>query len=109
MLPEPSHPFETMYRPVNLKNGLGYLLILSGLGAAFGVLMEIYALFTDPRELAFFRQLFPDRLAISWEGGLIAVPPEILAYILPIILLSIAVGIANTLISSGMNLLQPKR
>jgi Na+/H+-dicarboxylate symporter len=47
--------------------------------------------------LAFFRQLFPERLAVSREGGLVAVPSEVLAYVLPIILLSIAVGIANTL------------
>jgi len=109
MLPEQSSQYDTLYRPWNLKNGLGYLLILSGLGTALGVLLEIYALFVDPTELAFFRQLFPERLAISWEGGLIAVPSEVLAYILPIVLLSIAVGIANTLINAGMNLLHPKR
>jgi len=109
MLPEPSGQYTTLFGQWNLKNGIGYLLILSGLGAAFGVLLEIYALFTDPQELAFFRQLFPDRLAISWEGGLVSVPPEILAYALPIVLLSIAVGIANTLIGAGSNLLHPKR
>src|SRR5512137_1154369 len=99
MLPDQSNPFDTSYKPVNLKNGLGYLLILGGAGAALGVLFEIYSLFVDPRELAYFRQLFPDRLSIGWEGGLLTIPPEVLAYLLPIILLSIAVGIANTLIS----------
>ncbi len=109
MMQEPGSQFDTLYKPLNLKNGLGYLLILSGLGAALGILLEIYSLFVDPKELAFFRQLFPDRLSIGWEGGLLTVPPEILAYGLPIVLLSIAVGIANTLISAGMNLLHPRR
>jgi len=109
MIPEQSSQYDTLYKPLNLKNGLGYLLILSGAGAALGVLFEVYSLFVDPTELAFFRQLFPERLAISWEGGLMAVPSEVLAYILPIILLSIAVRIANTLINAGMNLLHPKR
>lgn len=106
MLPEQGNPFDAPYKPVNLKSGLGYLLILCGAGAAVGVLFEIYSLFVDPRELAYFRQLFPDRLAFGWEGGLVTIPPEVLAYLLPIILLSIAVGIANTLISTGMNLVQ---
>ena len=109
MIQEPGSQFDTLYKPWNLKNGIGYLLILSGLGTALGVLLEIYTLFVDPKELAFFRQLFPDRLAIGWEGGLLTVPPEILAYGLPIVLLSIAVGIANTLINAGINLLHPRR
>ena len=108
MMQEPGGQFDTLYKPLNLKNGMGYLLILSGLGAALGVLLEIYSLFVDPKELAFFRQLFPDRLSISWEGGLLTAPPEILAYVLPIVLLYIAVGLANTLISAGMNLLHPR-
>jgi hypothetical protein len=109
MLPEQGSQSDTLYRPWNLKNGLGYFLILSGLGTAFGVLLEIYALFVDPTELAFFRQLFPERLAVTWEGGLVAVPSEVLAYVLPIVLLSIAVGIAKILISAGISLLHPRR
>jgi hypothetical protein len=109
MVQEPGSQFDTLYKPLNLKNGMGYVLILSGLGTALGVLLEIYTLFVDPNELAFFRQLFPDRLSIGWEGGLLTVPPEILAYGLPIVLLSIAVGIVNTLINAGMNLLRPGR
>ena len=109
MFPEQGSQSDTLYRPLNLKNGLGYLLILSGAGAALGVLFEVYSLFVDPRELAYFRQLFPDRLAVGWEGGLLTIPPEVLAYGLPIVLLLIAVGIAKTLIGTGMSLLQPRR
>jgi hypothetical protein len=109
MLLDQNNPSDPFYRPWNLKNGLGYLLILSGLGAAFGILVEIYSLFVDPQELAVFRQLFPERMAISWEGGLVAVPPEILAYGLPLLLLSLAGGVATTLLNAGISLLQSKR
>jgi len=44
MLPEQGNPFDAPYKPANLKNGLGYLLILSGAGAALGVLFEVYSL-----------------------------------------------------------------
>ena len=109
MIQEPGSQFDAFNKPWNLKNGMGYLLILSGLGTALGVLLEVYTLFVDPKELAFFRQLFPDRLAFSWEGGLFTVPSELPAYGLPIVLLSIAVGLVNTLISAGINLLHPRR
>jgi len=87
---------------------MGYLLLLGGLGAAVGVLLEIYALFVDPRELDIFRQLFPAQLTISWEGGRVAVPAEILAYSMPLLLLSMAGGIASRLINAGISLIRKR-
>ncbi len=98
----------TLYKQWNLKNGLGYLLILIGVGAAVGVLFEIYTLFISPQELAIFQQLFPNQLTISWDGGHLTLPPEILAFGLPFVLLSIAGGMANTLIRAGTNLIRSK-
>ncbi len=109
MIPEQSTQDNTLFKQLNLNNAMGYLLILSGLGAAFGVLLEIYALFVNPQELAVFRQLFPEQLTISWESGLVTVPAEILAYTLPLFLLSMAGGIASALINAGSNLLRSKR
>ncbi len=94
---------------LNLRHGLGAVLTLSGLGAALGVLLEIYALFVSPEELAVFQQLFSARVTITWQGGNLAVPSEILACSLPIILLLIAGGIATTLINGGLGLLRSKR
>jgi hypothetical protein len=94
---------------VNLKTAFGVLLIFSGLGAAAGVLFEIYSLFVSPQELAIFRQLFSDRVAVTWEGGGIALPGEILAYGVPLVLLFMAGGIASTLINGGIILMHQKR
>lgn len=95
-------------RQWNMRSGMGILLILSGLGAAFGVLLEIYALFVSPQELAIFRQLFSDHVTINWQNGALSVPSEIVAYGVPIVLLSMAGGIAATLINGGINLLHRK-
>ncbi len=109
MLGQDTQDDNTLYRQLDLKKGLGYLLIVIGVGAALGVLFEIYTLFVNPQELAIFQQLFPNQLTISWEGGRLTLPPEILAFGLPFVLLSIAGGMANTLIQAGSNLIHPKR
>jgi hypothetical protein len=93
---------------LNLDNGIGYLLIFCGLGAALGILLEIYALFVDPQQLVTFKQLFPEQLTISWTDGLITVPAEVLAYLLPLLLLSMAGGIASSLINAGTGLIRKR-
>ncbi len=93
---------------LNLRSALGAVLTLSGLGAALGVLLEIYALFVSPQELAVFQQLFSARVTIAWQEGNLTLPSEILAYSLPIILLLLAGGLATTLLNSGLSLLRSK-
>ncbi len=87
---------------------MGYLLILCGLAAALGILLEVYTLFADPQHLVVFRQLFPEQLTISWTDGLITVPAEVLAYWLPLFLLSMAAGIASSLINAGIGLVRKR-
>ena len=106
---DPNSSNDTLYKPPDLKTLLGALLLLCGLGTALGILLEIYTLFVYPQELAIFRQLFSDRFAINWEGGALTFPGEILAYGVPIVLLSIAGGLATTLLNAGINLVQHKR
>ncbi len=100
---------EALNRQRNLKSALGTVLILSGLGAALGILVEIYALFVSPQELAIFRELFSDRVTISWQGGNLAVPSDLVAYGLPILLLFVAAGIASTCLNAGLSLLHDRR
>jgi len=109
MILDPDKQTDVFTQQVSLKTILGVLLLFSGLGAAAGVLLEIYALFVSPQELVIFRQLFSDRVAVTWEGGGIAVPGEILAYGVPLVLLSMAGGIATTLLNAGLNLVNQKR
>jgi hypothetical protein len=72
-------------------------------------LLGIYALLVSPQQLTAFQQLFSAHVTITWEGGNLSLPSEILAYSLPIILLLMAGRLATTLIQGGLNLLQLKR
>jgi hypothetical protein len=105
---DPNLPNDALYKPPDLKNLLGLLLILCGVGTALGVLFEIYMLFVHPQELAIFRPLFSDRFTINWEGSALTFPGEILAYGVPIVLLFIAGGLATTLLNGGISLMQRK-
>ena len=108
MLPEPNSQDNSLFRQLNLDNSIGYVLIFCGLAATLVVLLEIYMLFTQPQQLVTFRQLFPEQVTISWADGQLTLPAEVLAYLLPLILLSMAGGIAGSLINAGTGLVRKR-
>lgn len=98
----------SVFQTFSLDKGIGYLLILCGLAAAVGILLEIYVLLDNPQQLVVFKQLFPEQVTFSWDDSLIAVPAEVLAYWLPVFLLSMAGGIASGLIRAGTSLIRKR-
>ncbi len=100
---------EQSFGQFQLGRGMGYLLILCGLAVAVGIVLKIHDLFVDPQQLVVFKQLFSEQLTISWTDGLITIPSDMLAYLLPLFLLSMAVGIANSLIQAGVNLVRKRQ
>jgi hypothetical protein len=92
------------------KAFLGYVLILCGVAIAFWVIFNVYGLFTDPAKLSPFQKLVSSNLEATVstpnkEGVKVVIPSEIFSYFIPIVLLIIAAGIAGTLITNGVRLL----
>ena len=108
MMQEPNNQDNSLFKQLGLDNGVGYLLIFCGLAAALGILLELYALLVNPQQLVIFRQVFPEQMTISWTDGRITVPAEIFAYMLPLFLLSMAAGIASSLINAGISLVRKR-
>lgn len=106
---EPEGQYEHPSIQFNIGNGMGYLLILCGLVVTGFVLLKIQALLVDPQQLVIFTELFPEQLTISWADGHITLPSEIPVYLFPLVLLSMAGGIANGLIQAGINLLRKRQ
>jgi hypothetical protein len=96
----------SFFEEINSNNRIGYILILLGIATALGILIEICAIFNDPNHLIDFSKLFTEKLIINLSKDNIIIPSEILAYLLPVILLSIASGIASALISGGVALVR---
>jgi len=97
-------------RQVNqfLKGGIGLAMIAVGLIIALIVLWQVYSLFTQPQKLVVFQDLISGSFSFEIQGDKFnfTIPPELLTLFIPFSLLSIAVGIANTLIRSGTRILQ---
>lgn len=97
-------------RSMGFKDFLGIVLIIGGVAVAVWILMNVYSLFTDPAKLTSFAELVADNLETSISSGdkqgvKIVIPSEILSYFIPLALLMIAAGIAATLITGGVRLL----
>ena len=108
MISEPNNQDISLFKQLGLDNGVGYLLIFCGLAAALGILLEIYALLVNPQQLVVFRQVFPEQMTLSWSDGHLTVPAEVFAYMLPLFLLSMAAGIASSLINAGISLVRKR-
>ena len=93
---------------VGVKNLLGFFLVLCGVMIAFWVFWNVYELFTRPEELTRFQQLVSGCLetivSFSEQEARLVIPPEFLAYVVPLILLIIAASVAGILITGGINL-----
>ena len=94
----------------NTKNLVGFALLFLGVCLLLWVFINAYSMFNDPGRLSSFQELISSRLEStlsSDEGEKVkfVVPNEILAYFIPIALLSVVVGVAGILVRSGVRLL----
>ena len=92
------------------KNFVGFMLLFLGVCLALWVFTNAYSIFNDPGRLSAFQELVSSRLEptlSSNEGERVkfVIPNEILAYFIPIALLSVVVGVAGVLVRNGVRLL----
>ena len=108
--------FEDRYREEGIgsadwtvRTTLSVVLIAAGVIVAFWAFMQVYKIFTHPEELTVFQELVSDeitmRLSADNNEFRVLIPPEFIAYVIPIMLLAIAVSIAGLFIRGGVNLL----
>jgi hypothetical protein len=98
----------------SLKTFIGLILIIAGILISIWVFMNIYKIFTNPKEIEIFKQIVPNSpelREIEIEGKKIILPPGIfhfMVYLIGCFLLFIAGIIAGGFITGGVNLLQSK-
>ena len=87
---------------------LAFVLIGIGVVIALWSFGQVYNIFTDPQELSVFQQLVSDevtfKMTIDDDEVRVEPAPEVLAYIIPLMLLAVAVAVARLFITSGINL-----
>lgn len=99
---------EPFGRGIGIRETLGIILVIIGVGVALWVFSNVYDIFTGPEKLTAYQKL----VSRSLEGSLstkdshvkLVIPPEFLAYLIPILLLGIGVSIAGILITGGVGL-----
>lgn len=92
------------------KNFVGFLLLFLGICIALWVFINAYSIFNEPGKLSAFQELVSSRLESTLSSSKeekvkFVIPSEILAYFIPIALLSIVVGVAGVLVRNGVRLL----
>ena len=87
---------------------LAFVLIAIGAVIALWAFTQVYKIFTNPEELTVFQQLVSDevtfKMTIDDEEVRVEPAPEVLAYIIPLLLLAVAVSVAKLFITGGVNL-----
>lgn len=87
---------------------LAFALIAIGVVIALWSFVQVYNIFTNPEELTVFQQLVSDevtfKMTIDDEEVRVEPAPEVLAYIIPLMLLAVAVSVARMFITGGVNL-----
>ena len=91
---------------------LAFVLIGIGVVIALWSFVQVYNIFTNPEELTVFQQLVSDEVTFKMtidtmnydEEVRVEPAPEVLAYIIPLLLLAVAVGVAKLFITGGVNL-----
>ncbi|MEW6350060.1 MAG: hypothetical protein AB1646_13420 [Thermodesulfobacteriota bacterium] len=94
--------------PVGVREALGIALVIIGAAMAIWVFAQVYGMFRDPHKLTPFKKLVSDHLEGSFSGAdvnaKLVIPREFLAYVIPILLLVVASGVASILVTGGANL-----
>ncbi|HSD85088.1 MAG TPA: hypothetical protein VLG46_14565 [Anaerolineae bacterium] len=106
MIEEPDKPGTAAGGMPDLRLWIGIGLLALGVGVAFWVLMQVLRLFSEPQAFQSFFDLIREDLTIKWNTGNLTFPAQLLGYIIPFTLLSIAAGFAHVFVIQGVKLLQ---
>ncbi|CAG0932353.1 hypothetical protein TFLX_02559 [Thermoflexales bacterium] len=106
MIEEPDKPGMAAGGLPDLKLWIGLGLLALGVGVAGWVLLQVLHLFNEPQAFRSFFDLIREDFTIRWNTGNLTLPAELLGYLIPITLLSIAGGFAHVFIVQGVNLLR---
>ena len=92
------------------KDFIGFLLLSLGVCLALWVFINAYSIFNDPGRLTAFQEIVSSRIESTLSSNeaekvKFVIPSEILAYFIPIALLSVVVGVAGVLVRNGVRLL----
>ncbi|MGC9367779.1 MAG: hypothetical protein ACP5FK_12160 [bacterium] len=94
---------------VNVKEVIGIILIIIGLLIALWTFKSVYELFTKPEITENWTGIISQGIEIPVETlekqTSLLIPADFFSYLLPILLLSIAVSISGILIKGGVELL----
>ncbi len=92
------------------KEFVEFMLLVLGVCLLLWVFINAYSIFNYPGRLTAFQELVSSRSestlpSIEGERVKFVIPNEILAYFIPIALLSVVVGVAGVLVRNGVRLL----
>lgn len=91
---------------IGIRQVLGFVFAFIGVVMAIWLFSEVYELLTSPQKLTAFQKLVSQTMEGSLSTGdsrvKLVIPPEILAYLIPILLLGIGARIAGMLITGGL-------
>ncbi len=89
------------------RDYIGFTLIFLGTLVGLWVFINTFVLFNNPSKIGLFREkmdLSIETIASGAENVKMLVPPQFLAYIIPLFLLMICLGVAGVFITGGVNL-----
>jgi len=91
------------------KEFVEFMLLVLGVCLLLWVFINAYSIFNYPGRLTAFQELVSSRSestlpSIEGERVKFVIPNEILAYFIPIALLSVVVGVAGVLVRNGVRL-----
>lgn len=95
-------------RETGLREYIGFSLIVAGVLVGLWVFVNTFILFNNPSKIGFFRDnmdLSIESIASSAENVKMLIPPQFLAYLIPLFLLMICLGVSGVFITGGVNLL----
>lgn len=94
---------------INVKEVIGIILIIIGLLIALWTFKSVYELFTKPEVIENWTGIISQGIELPVETlekqTSLLIPAEFFSFLLPILLLSIAVSISGILIKGGVELL----
>lgn len=89
-----------------IKNGVGLALLAVGVIVGLAVVWQAYGVFTQPQKLVVFQELFARDLVFEVDEIRVSIPKEVLVYLFPVALFSVAAGVANSFVNGGVKILQ---
>ncbi|MCK9554557.1 hypothetical protein M0R36_01880 [bacterium] len=91
-----------------VRGYIGFTLISLGILIGLWVFVNTFVLFNNPSKIGLFREKMDmsiETITSSAENVKMLIPPQFLAYIIPLFLLMICLGVAGVFITGGVNLI----